>query len=620
MRGLAEIGLLFRSRTGSAFVKFLIGCALLSAAVAYGFYQSSLSSFTANKSEEKVTALQLVDAFVSNYSSLRGELKADQAPVPASFRAHSIELFNKARADDQVLRLRWVGRPGLFIRTPPSDPAMAAAIEAFAGEKNPKPHAGFLTVGGEPVFRTVYPSLAREQSCVDCHNKLQPQQYWQLNDLMGAFTIDVPAGPFLAALHWQCVCVGLGLFLAMGGFGLTISLLHYRQMAERETAQNRLEQSEARFRDFAEVASDWFWEQDKDLRISFVSENEISKRLDSTLANQIGKTRWEVVTLGVSDEQRQAHQADLDALRPFRRFRFQRIDANNELRHVELNGKPVFDDAGMFQGYRGTARDITAELGNELELARRVERRTAELHSVQEELLRKERLSMLGQLTATVAHELRNPLSAIRNTAFAIAETAARNGLKLDRPMARLRRSILRCDGLISDLLEYARIRELKRVRLPLDDWLGEVLDEQKLPDGIRLERDFGMSGVEVTFDPDRLRRVVINLVENAAQAMTEMPAADSRDRVLAVGTRQADGMAQIRIADTGLGIAPEILPKVFEPLFSTRGFGTGLGLPTVRQIVEQHGGAVEITSEVGKGTLVLITLALFPAEEALSA
>jgi hypothetical protein len=88
----------------------------------------------------------------------------------------------------------------LFIRTPPSDPAMAAAIEAFAGEKNPKPHAGFLTVGGEPVFRTVYPSLAREQSCVDCHNKLQPQQHWQLNDLMGAFTIDVP-GPSL----WLCI-------------------------------------------------------------------------------------------------------------------------------------------------------------------------------------------------------------------------------------------------------------------------------------------------------------------------------------------------------------------------------------------------------------------------------
>jgi PAS domain S-box-containing protein len=621
MSGRIDARDFFRSRAGSGFAKLLLLCALLSVGVSYGFYRLSLSAFTANKSEEKITALQLVDAFVSNYSSLRSELDADKAPVPATFRAHSIEIFNKARDADHVLRLRWVGRPGRFIKTPPADAAMAETIEGFAGESNPRPRSGFLTTGGERIFRTVYPSFASQQSCVDCHNKLQPEQHWRLGELMGGFSIDVPAGPFLHQLLWRCAGIGLALFMAMSVIGLAISVMHYRQIAEREAAQRRLEESEQRFRDFAEVSSDWFWEQDADLRISFVSDNEVARRLGSTPAKQIGKTRWESITLGVGEEQRRAHDADLAARRPFRRLRFQRVDVNGQLRHVELNGKPVFDRAGDFKGYRGTATDITAEIANEVELSRRVEERTAQLHQVQGELLRKERLSTLGQFTATVAHELRNPLSAIRNTAFSIAETTAAVGLKLDRPLARIERSIARCDRLIAELLEYTRVRELKCACQSLEEWLAEVLDEQKLPEGVTVTRDFGMPGVQVCFDPDRLRRVVINLLDNAAQALTEAPAAaDGRERRLTLSTREVGGVVQIGFDDTGPGIAADVLPKIFDPLFSTRSFGTGLGLPTVRQIVEQHGGTVEIASEVGRGTRVLVTLPLASAAEELAA
>ena len=121
---------------------------------------------------------------------------------------------------------------------------------------------------------------------------------------------------------------------------------------------------------------------------------------------------------------------------------------------------------------------------------------------------------------------------------------------------------------------------------------------------------------MQLDIDPDRLRQVVINLVDNAAQAMAEMPADAAHDRALTVSTRQVGDVAHICFVDTGPGIAPDVLPKVFEPLFSTRGFGTGLGLPTVRQIVEQHGGTVDIASEPGVGTQVLITLAVAPAGE----
>src|SRR6185437_13311170 len=123
---------------------------------------------------------------------------------------------------------------------------------------------------------------------------------------------------------------------------------------------------------------------------------------------------------GITEAQLVAHEEDLAARRPFQNFRFQRTSRDGEIRHISIGGRPVFDSEGAFKGYRGTGRDVTAEVAAEMELGLRVEERTAELREAQTELVRREKLSTLGQLTATVAHELRNPLSAIRNTIFAV--------------------------------------------------------------------------------------------------------------------------------------------------------------------------------------------------------
>src|ERR1700677_3335948 len=231
----ARAGRFLRSRSGRAFLLQLGLCAVLSVAVACGFYYSSLNWFVAHKSEEKVTALRLVDAFVTTYSSLRSQL-GGSAPVPATFRAQSIEAFAKQLAGDDVFRLRWVGRPGREIKTGPTDASMAATIEAFAVSSAPKPKSEFLTADGQVLFRTVYPSFAREDSCVSCHNKLQPGAQWHVNDLMGAFAIDVPASPFLRTNLLQSAGLGLGLFVALGLVGFFISRQHFGHIAERETA------------------------------------------------------------------------------------------------------------------------------------------------------------------------------------------------------------------------------------------------------------------------------------------------------------------------------------------------------------------------------------------------
>jgi signal transduction histidine kinase len=244
-------------------------------------------------------------------------------------------------------------------------------------------------------------------------------------------------------------------------------------------------------------------------------------------------------------------------------------------------------------------------------LEQRVEERSVELAAAQEELLRKSRLAALGQLTGTVSHELRNPLGALRSSIAAIRRIASGETPAMHRLVEIADRSVTRCDELISDLLEYSRVRVLHREETDLDAWLTGVLDEIALPETVELSRDLACDRA-LSIDPERLRRVVINVVENACQAMT---AGDDRDHArtgrLAISTRISETRAELRVADTGPGMDEETRQKIFEPLYSTKAFGVGLGLTVVRQIMEQHGGGVEIANIPGKGTEVVLWLPL---------
>ena len=241
-RRVAAIAFL-ESREGFGWIVIATFAAVLAIIAGCGFYEVSLDTYVDNKTDEKGTALELVDAFVSNYSNLRREFGNGSAPVPATFRAHSIELFNQTRGASNAMKLRWIGREGRAIATPPADPKMAATIESFVGRSDPTPVSQFLTVGGEQVFRTVYPSVARERSCVDCHNQLQPDLNWQLNDVMGAFSIDAPVGEFLRNLRLESTMIALVVFFLIGGVGLWISLSHYRRIVEREAARRQAEEA-----------------------------------------------------------------------------------------------------------------------------------------------------------------------------------------------------------------------------------------------------------------------------------------------------------------------------------------------------------------------------------------
>jgi signal transduction histidine kinase len=257
------------------------------------------------------------------------------------------------------------------------------------------------------------------------------------------------------------------------------------------------------------------------------------------------------------------------------------------------------------------------EVNDELEL--RVAERSLQLRETQEDLNRKQRLATLGQLIGSVGHDLRNPLGVIRNSLAAIAAAGEQVDLNLKRPMERCERSIRRCEGIIDDLLDHTRVRELKLVTTAVDPWLESVLDEQTLPEGIVLRRDLAAAGVEIPMDADRFRRVIVNLFDNACQAMAEhgeRPDGET-EHALTVATRVLGEEVEISFSDTGSGIPPEAMARIFEPLFTTKAGGIGLGLPMVKQVVEQHGGQIGIDCPVGRGTQARLRLPLRRAAEA---
>lgn len=239
-------------------------------------------------------------------------------------------------------------------------------------------------------------------------------------------------------------------------------------------------------------------------------------------------------------------------------------------------------------------------------LAGLVEERTRELEQAQEELVRKERLSTLGQLTATVAHEIRNPLGTVRSSIFSLGKLIEKNNMsRVKRALELAERNIVRCDKIIDDLLNFTRQRQLKLEPTKIDPWLEEALGEQTIPEQITCIKELN-SGVEISCDRERLLRAFTNAIDNAVSAMQDGNPPGNR---LTVRTLAAGHRVEIRVSDEGVGIPEDIRGKIFEPLFSTKTFGFGLGLPVVKTVLEEHGGGVDIRSRVGQGTTAILWL-----------
>jgi len=236
-----------------------------------------------------------------------------------------------------------------------------------------------------------------------------------------------------------------------------------------------------------------------------------------------------------------------------------------------------------------------------------IEQRTEALLSAQKKLIEAEKLTILGQLTATVAHEIRNPLGTIRTSFFLVNERLDndRAKLNLERPLAFIDKNIKRIDRIIEELLDYTRKRKLSLKTTDLNNWLKHLLDEYGRNLSIPLQSSLKAES-PVQLDTGHFRRAIINLLDNAWQSIENYSKEIGLIQIETIGDNDR---VQIKIIDNGEGIAPEIANKIKEPLFSTRNFGIGLGLPIALDIIEEHSGTLEIGNHPNGGTEVLISL-----------
>lgn len=298
------------------------------------------------------------------------------------------------------------------------------------------------------------------------------------------------------------------------------------------------------------------------------------------------------------------------------------LDALISGEHVELGGETrlfmVADDITELKKADAERQRHHAEiLSAKVELEdtnRQLLQRTEELEATQEALVQQERLATLGELTATVSHELRNPLAAIRSSVHLAIQKTKGLEIGIDRPLERVERNVVRCDSIISDLLGYASDPVCDTRHVEGDHWLRTTMNEFDIPADVHLITQFAAPNAQVHIAPERIRQVVVNIIENALQALAGMP--EDEPRVLKVTTAAEAGSYMAAFEDSGPGMDAETVAKVFEPLFSTKSYGCGLGLATAKKIIEKYRGGIRFDSEPGAGTKVTMSLPATDAHE----
>lgn len=296
-----------------------------------------------------------------------------------------------------------------------------------------------------------------------------------------------------------------------------------------------------------------------------------------------------------------------------------RVAAGDLKQPVPVTGTgEIAELAGAFNEMEATLADVRRQRLALLDsLEQQVQDRTAALERAQERLVHTEKLSALGRLSASIAHEINNPLMGILTYAKLIIRTLE-DGAPDDRARGKLvghlklvERETQRCTAIVRNLLDFARERRLKLTDVDVNDAIGEALSliqHQVVLQNIRLEKDLEAVPL-MRADFGQIRQALLNVVINACDAMPQ-------GGTLRVTSKAPDAEhILITVQDTGRGIPPEHLKKVFDPFFTTREKGNGLGLSVVYGIVERHSGTLHIDSQVGQGTTVRMELLTKGAE-----
>jgi PAS domain S-box-containing protein len=285
----------------------------------------------------------------------------------------------------------------------------------------------------------------------------------------------------------------------------------------------------------------------------------------------------------------------LAARRPFSmEYRIRHKDGS--IRWMLEQGRGVFDEAGTLLHVDGVVFDITEKV-----------KALAQANAAMEKLAQQERMATIGKVAATVSHELRNPLTAIL-TSTALLRRRVEGDVV--RTLDRIERNVERCTDIAMDLLAFTEPEALQREATAIDEWLGGLLEQQRRPDNIVIEKQLAGAGI-AAIDRRQLGLAIGNLVENAIAALRDpvwqLPA--GHRPTIVVRSETAGTNCLLTISDNGPGLTSDVMARAFEPLFTTRGFGVGLGLPIAHQIVQQHGGSLTLHNGDGGGAVAIVSL-----------
>jgi PAS domain S-box-containing protein len=297
---------------------------------------------------------------------------------------------------------------------------------------------------------------------------------------------------------------------------------------------------------------------------------------------------------------------------------------------IAIQNAQLYEQAQREIAERKRAEDEIRQLNATLE--QRVEERTRELREAQEQLVRSEKLATLGQLAGGVGHELRNPLSVINTSIYYLKLTQPEASEKIKEHHAMIEQEVHNADKIISDLLDFARVISSDRKPVSAAKLVRQTLKRFPVPPSVKVTLKLPLTLPMVFADPRQVEQVLGNLTTNACQAMVNggkltisarlhkgLSENDAPGGVTAAGDGGGSNfvmekeMVGIAVKDTGTGITPENMKKLFEPLFTTKAKGIGLGLAVSQKLAEANGGRIEVESEVGKGSTFTLYLPVKP-------
>ncbi|PKN92394.1 MAG: hypothetical protein CVU44_14755 [Chloroflexi bacterium HGW-Chloroflexi-6] len=293
---------------------------------------------------------------------------------------------------------------------------------------------------------------------------------------------------------------------------------------------------------------------------------------------------------------------------PFRE-EFRIVRQTGEQAWAEAIGQVDRDSPGRVYKIMGTMQDITERKQNEEQirtysekLEEMVEARTVELREAQEKLVRQEKLAVLGQLAGGVGHELRNPLGVINNAVYYLRMAQPETSEKVKEYLGIIETETHNANKIISDLLDFSRIKTTAVESVDIAGLVRHTLERFPTTENVQVTLDLPEDLPTIYIDPRQLTQVLGNLVLNACQAMPQ-------GGTLSLSAKKKGKMVTIAVADTGTGITPENMQKLFEPLFTTKPKGIGLGLAVSKKLIEANNGKIEVESEPGKGSTFIVIL-----------